>query len=241
LAKRIPHEKADGIHFGFTQLFLLLLMLLVVNSTLDAQPAGKITWPKEVVLTAADRQDIITLAKRMGIEDPQRVSLTGTVPATCRWLRIESAVTQSGQLRTWFELRLVRQDWGCVQVPRGSNPVKVGRWMALDSASVRLRGWRIQEDGWHVDVSVRDSPVSYEEAKLIVLAIRHGTLSDQRLYTNKSCKISDIDASTIVQIQNSSRDPTSYLVVTIRGTTTIFLTVKTVNGQVELYECGPPQ
>jgi len=232
--------------FGFTQSLMAILILLFVTSASNAQRGSNITWPKDLDLTPADKQAIITLAKRMGIENPKRVSLGKGLPVACLFLHVESPVTQSGQLRTWIVLTLQREDWsrtGCLLIPRGSTPLQSGRWLAGSSGSLlTLRQWSIQEDGWHVDVQF-DPPVSYKDAELIVLAIRHGRLLNRlppsAMDAEKSiCKIPNINVDTIQRIHMDPRDPGAYWVYTRSGATNVLLTVKIVEGKVELHECG---
>lgn len=132
---------------GLTILLQTLFLGFFVSPLLSSQ----IEWLSTQKLSVADRNDIITLAKKMGIEDIKRVLQGQTEPVHCKFLSVESAVTETEHLRSWFELAIRRHDWRqCSDVPPESKRTQVGNWIA-QSSDLRKRGeMKIEDDGWRL-------------------------------------------------------------------------------------------
>jgi hypothetical protein len=211
------------------------MCIACINGAGNAQ----IEWPTTQEFSTADRDAIITLAKKMGIENPKRVFFGQTLPDLCGFVSVESAVTDAGHLRSWLELQIRRQDWEkCYDAPPGSKTRRAGRWIARNTDLLKREEWRIEDNEWHL--YLRFGPgVSFEDAELAVLAIRHGQLIN-RLPTADNQRESDakvpmIDPSAISYIVAHGSDAHTYDLYTGSGSGRI-LTIKIVDGKVELHE-----
>ncbi len=60
-----------------------------------AQQVGRIDWQDPSYFTDRDRKEILTLAKRMGIENPTKVYQGQYIPIGCPYVRIESVASET--------------------------------------------------------------------------------------------------------------------------------------------------
>ena len=200
-----------------------------------------IEWQVDASITKSDRYAILSLAKKMGIDRPRRVSVAQLRPGFCRFIRVESVVVQNTHRRTWLNLRVRSRDWPeCSRPPDGSSVEVAGRWIAASSDLVKMETWRINDGKWHVDVFL-EPDVPYSDAELIVLAIRRGRLVNcQPKPTGpikRSTDMPHLDAdsiSLILKIRNGVRE---YEVHTGELSGAI-LRVRIVDGNVELHSYG---
>ena len=191
----------------------------------------QVDWPQDVDLQADDRDDILRLARVMGMPSPARVSLVQVVPGAGQFLVVSSGVSTKGPHRTWTEVRLCRVDWTC------RSGQRVGRWTAVTSVEVS-DDWRIDDGGWHVRVSLGDG-VAYADAATIGRAIRRGTLVD-RLPTffgprDMTAELKRIDLDRLSRVE---RDRSGFTVSTDQGHYGNTLHVTLGNGVVELHGIG---
>jgi hypothetical protein len=217
-----------------TMLFKISQILLVIFAVYSGQNdhAGLVVDPR---ITVADRNAIIKLAKQFGIEYPQTVSLGSCVPGSCRFVSVESQITQVGYRRTWSQLLLCNRKWRkqCPGVSRRAIVKRQGQWeTSSDNLSVREE-WRIEDHGWHVDLRP-GTGCSYEDVRLIVLAIRRGELIN-RLPLNDT--MPQVDPNDIASIEKPNDEPRIYKVI-IGRLSGMTLTVRIVDGKVEVRSHG---
>ena len=135
----------------------------------------------------------------MGIQNPERVYLGESLPSFCPYVTVESAYSESGHLRTYLELTLYRIDWKCVR-PEGAKSKRAGRWFANSTQFETRREWKIEEEGWVKFVPVGDG-VPYEDAELIILAIKHHQLLNRLPANTVPLQIPEIDPMEITSIR----------------------------------------
>jgi len=156
-----------------------LLILSCLTSTVFSQ-AGVSVWPQGAGLTAADRREVVALAKDMGIDGPLRVNEFLNVFVGYRFLIVESQSSGSGRERRSTRAQMFRDDWLGFrgEQPTGAGPHRVGRWISVGEAEAVTR-WRIEDGSWFVDVFL-ESGDKYDDAELIVMAMRRGTLVNRQ-------------------------------------------------------------
>ncbi len=170
----------------------------------------------------------------------QRVYLSVLLPTGCRFIRAQSPVTEAGHLRTWLELSIRRKDWTgvshCLPVPPGSKAQHIWRWITSRNDLWRARQWRVQENGWHVDVRFDGTDLTYPETELIVLAIRHQRLVNRLRPTMAPApKIPVFDANAIYQMYFSNDSGIRMYYVCLGR---VMVEVRIVAGTVELLSYG---
>src|SRR2546422_578494 len=140
----------------------------------------RVEWPRGVKFPVAEKQEVLALAKEMGVDDPAKVWI-GVVPILGdRFVTVDGRVSVKGHERRWITARIFRDNW---RGPDDAPPPelrthRVGRWISMGESETILQ-WRIQDGRWFVDVPLCGG-VTYEDAGRIVLAIRRGTLLDRR-------------------------------------------------------------
>jgi hypothetical protein len=219
---------------------ILCFLILAILGCMARQVIGGIEWPSDPVrlwfashgenngagfagrirLSDGDKEAILWLAKEIGIEDPVRVSDRACRPRICDFLVVESAAKELGHLKCWLELKIHPEDWSADD---GSITLRAGRWAAQRSELIVEERWIIEDDGWRLYVFL--SPyapfdVPFEDAELIVLAIRHDKLInrhlDNRIPQSQSfLHISKIDPSSIAHAPVGA---STYDVYTLTGT-----------------------
>ena len=86
----------------------------------------------------------------------------------------------------------------------GTKSKRVGRWLAYKTELDTRREWKIEEDQWVKYVAFGDG-VSYDDAELIILAIKHRQLVNQ-LAGNLQVPTIDPDDITSIQVKaNAAR------------------------------------
>jgi hypothetical protein len=221
-----------------------MLLNLSIGLLVLVVPAGQgpqTEWQVDGSVTAADKSAIIALASQFGLEHPQTVTFDSVLPTGCPFVRVKSSVTQDGYRRIWQELLLRNRKWRpCFEVPRRAITKRVGQWIASNAQLSTEEEWRIEDEGWHVDI--RPGPdVSYADVQLIVRAIRRKEMVNQLPTSIGPIKLSrtmpDIDPSDIAGIEKSNAGPRMYRVRTGRGVGLI-LDVTIVGDKVELHFYG---
>jgi len=214
-------------------------VLWLVVSLLVLSPSGYASeCPLRQKLTASDKDAMFGLAKRMGIADPVRLcSQYYGLPGGCDAVRVESKPTVAGHRRTWRQLLVGRSRtedaYVCPERPSGSVVKREGKWIASSANLEDREAWRIHDGDWSVDVRL-ETGVRYSDAELIVRAIRRRELTDRMPTPDLNRLYPTIDADEIARVRKSDQVPDAYEVWTGEAGGTI-LTVKIVNGQVELY------
>jgi hypothetical protein len=112
---------------------------------------------------------------------------------------VESAYSESVHLRTYLQLMVHRKDSKCMR-SEGAKSKRVGRWFAYSSGLETRREWRIEEDQRVKYVPFGDG-VSYEDAELIILAIKHRQLVNRLPENVAPPQISPIDPADITLIR----------------------------------------
>jgi hypothetical protein len=190
-------------------------------------------------VNAGDRRAILELARRFGINDPQRVSVLN---AGCLTVRVDSKVTVEGnRLRSQSVLMRRNTGPGCTAA-RGKMK-RVGNWITGLETALPVVRWRVRDEDWHVDMYLGEG-VSYENAAVIVRSIRRNGLTDRRQPQDQTFDIPYIDASTITYIRRphqtvwtSPGDSRDYEVMTGESGGFVLL-VRIVDGSVEVHRAG---
>ena len=189
-------------------------------------------WEPIAELKAADKNSIVTLAKKMGIENPRRISFRQIMPSFCGFVCVESEATESNHLKSWLELEVYRKDWThCMSEHRGSKTHRSGRWIARSSDLQKQEEWIIEDNGWKLYLPF-GAGVPFEDAEIIVLAIRHDQLIN-RLSTDTP----KIDPNTISLVAPRGKEPRTYEVHTGKGMGH-YLIVRIADRKVELLSIG---
>jgi hypothetical protein len=219
---------------------------------------GPVDWNVPVVLTAVDKKDILTVAQRVGILDPQRVPVPLRSP--CLLVQVESTPIVVGN-RVLSDIVRIQQKTGpqCLPVDparrvqqQGRRVQQQGNWVAalftgnptLFTGNPKRRElWRIRDEDWHVDIHLGEG-VPYDDAVMVVHAIRQKQLVDRRPPPEPSSPIRYIDPSRIIGISRSDAPTISrqYQVTEsrsawgpLRGGGGEELTVRIRDGRVELH------
>lgn len=149
---------------------------LLAIAAVHAQPMGPV-WDVPAIITATDREDILALAREMGIPQPQRVTLDSYRSNICTVVDIEAPDIMNGnEVRTTI-LKIIRP---------GNDPVlcqpaalhRRGRWLVtLTGATTERRRWRIHDPAGAVDLALFDVP--YDDAVAIVRALRRRSMAER--------------------------------------------------------------
>ena len=142
----------------------------------------------------------------------------------------------------------IRQKNGpeCPPVRAGRRFQQRGNWIAfLSESNPRPRErWRIPDGDWHLDLYL-SGDVPYNDAVMIVQAIRRQQLIDRRPPSQSSSAIRYIDANRILSIRSSASRPPipqEYEIMegdgTFRGGGGERLVVQIRDGRVELHNHG---
>jgi hypothetical protein len=199
-----------------------------------AQQAEQIEWQDERSFTEADRNAIPALAKIMGLQNPKRVYQGEYLPDLCPYAMVESTYSESGHLRTYLQLTVHRKDWKCMR-PAGTKSKRVGRWSAYTTELETRREWRIQEDRWVKYVPFGDG-VSYEDAELIALAIKHHQLVNRLAGNVSPFQVQTIDPADITSIQVKANAVRTFEVGSSKGGSGEIYVIRLNDHSVELHE-----
>jgi len=213
---------------------LVLLMVCSMAAgcagTLEPFARSVIDWTDVPELTAADKADITQLAQNWYMGGPAKASVVHHFPGPERSYAISSEVFVNGLRRTWRDMYVCHAGEGyCRTPPRDS----AGEWSVGKEPLLEER-WRIADGDWFVDVEL-GSGISYAEAEMIVLAIRHNTL----VITPEVAKYRQgFNASSIYAI--NTRDPIAReFQVELGGDSSgESLSVRLQDGEVQVYEFG---
>lgn len=132
-------------------------------------------------LRSADTAAVLQVAAQFGLGHPVRLESHFPYDIGCPVVRAVSPVTVYGDRHSWFELTVRRKgrDTGghpCQLYETDGTKVRTsGRWIASPAELSEQVQWRMHDGDWYVDVAL-GTGVNYEDAKLIVHAVRQGTL-----------------------------------------------------------------
>jgi len=210
---------------------------------------GPVDWRVPDVLTAVDKKDILTIARRVGILDPQTVSVP--MGSACLLVEVESKPRVVGN-RVLSDIVMIRHNTGpeCRPSAPARRVQQKGNWVAalftgnptsFTGNPRRRELWRIRDEDWRVDIHLGQD-VPYDDAVMVVHAIRQKQLIDRRQPPEPSSPIRYIDSSRIRSIDRSDARtiPRQYQVtessepLSRRGGGGQLLTVRIRDGRVEL-------
>jgi hypothetical protein len=194
----------------------------------------QIEWHDERFFTGADRKAILALAKIMGIQNPKRVHQGEYLPSLCPYVMVESTYSEAGDLRSHLQLILHRKDWKCMR-PDGTKSKRVERWFAYSAELNTRREWKIEEDQWVKYVPFGDG-VSYKDAELIILAIKHGQLVNRLPILFAAPQVPSIDPAEITSIQVKTNATATFEVWSSKGGSGEIYVIKINDHMVELHE-----
>lgn len=146
---------------------------------------------------------------------------------------VESTYSESGHLRTYLQLTVHRKDWKCR--PEGTKSKRVGRWLAYSTELDTRREWKIEEDQWVKYVPFGDG-VSYEDAELIILAIKHRQLVNRLAGNVSPLQVPTIDPADITSIQVKANAVRTFEVASSKGGSGEIYVIRINDHNVELYE-----
>ena len=175
----------------------IFLSCALLKPSVGAQVAA-VEWKVPAQVSPRDRAAILEIARRVGIGDPQSVSVT--IRSSCLLVSVASRPVLDGN-RILSNVLGVRQLSGpeCRPVRADSRFEERGNWIAfLGAFNPQSRElWRIREVDWYVDISL-GADVPYDDAVRIVHAIRHKQLVDRRPPSpEKSSEIRYVDPGAI--------------------------------------------
>lgn len=156
---------------------LTLAAMLACSTWVSAQTDTRsVEWPRGVRISRSEKQEILALAKVMGVADPVKVSVGAVLAFGRRSLTVDGRVYVNGPQRSWARARMFRENW---RAPADAQPPdlrrhRVRHWIPMGEGE-QVSQWRIEDGSWFVDLLL-DPDVPYADAQRIVLAIRHGTL-----------------------------------------------------------------
>ena len=211
-------------------LLLYPCMFFSYPASAHAQQAEQVEWEDGKSFTEADRNVIPALAKIMGLQNPKRVFQGEYLPSLCPYAMVESTYSESGHLRTYLQLTVHRKDWKCR--PEGTKSKRVGRWLAYSTELDTRREWKIEEDQWVRYVPFGDG-VSYEDAELIILAIKHRQLVNQLA---GNLQVPTIDPADIASIKVKANAVRTFEVGSSKGGSGEIYVIRINNRSVELLD-----
>lgn len=170
----------------------------------------------------------------MGLQNPKRVYHGQYLPDLCPYAMVESTYSESGHLRTYLQLMVHRKDWKCMR-PAGTKRKRAGRWSAYTTELEKRREWRIEEDEWVKYVPFGDG-VSYEDAELIILAIKHRQLVNRLAENVAHLQVPAIDPAEITSIQVKSNAVRTFEVGSSKGGSGEIYVITIKDHSVELHE-----
>jgi hypothetical protein len=213
-----------------------ILLAFCCASPLQRTPPPPVEWPSGMVLTAAEKHDVLLLARRVGMDAPAKVVLRRVLILGDQSLVVQSAVTVDGHERWTNQVSIVRDNWRAKnELPPSTGQSRIGHWIALAGLE-RVSRWRVQDGEWLVDLDLDGVP--YEDARSIVLAIRHGVLVNQQTPRDAGApppRLPDFDASLVYAIQRDESLPDGYRVSQSTGDDTgYWIDVRIRDGQVQV-------
>lgn len=184
-----------------------LVGCLLVSSVASAQ----VDWPRRPKFPKGERQEILALAKEMGVDAPEKVWFHVVPILGDPYVMIESRVRVEGHLRRWTVALMFRDNWrGPDDAPPPSfRTHRVGRWISMGEVEERS-AWRIRDRKWFIDVTLEEG-ASYEIAEDIVLKVRRGAVEVRLPQPDWLPKqLSKIDAKKIYSIRQIVDTPGNY-------------------------------
>jgi hypothetical protein len=213
----------------------MVAMCFTANLLAGATQSSSLEWANASGITAADKTAILDLARRVGLENPRRVSVAEIHPVGGTIVIVASEVETTGPRRTWRELSVCRRDWRCAS----RDGVRVGRWVSGSIQSVMA--WRVTDNGWYVDVHLSEG-VSFPAVERIVLAIRRQEVVNRlpTIFVGREFhpEMPFIDVSKIRTVKLSAHYPGGYEVWTSDGGAGEVFTFRIEGGVVELHATG---
>jgi len=222
-----------------TALLTVACLASVAAPALIAQRTA-VLWQVPGDISPSDRRAILEIGRALGIHEPQTVSVP--MSSTCLLVEIESKPVLLGNqlLSDTVGVRRKNGD-GCQPFGLDRRVQERGNWVAFLGASNpgRRERWRLRDGDWHVDAYL-SSDVPYDDAVMIVQAIRREQLVDRRPPSPSSGPLRYIDANRILSIQRSAspqKIPRQYEILEgrLRAGERNMLIVRIRDGRVELH------
>jgi hypothetical protein len=156
----------------------IMFVTVCFCASVSAQNA-EIEWAASLNWSAADKREIIALAKLLGVGDPASVDVN-LRDDCCRIASVTSRVVENGPERRWSRALMVRDSWReYFDERRHENALRVGHWIA-DGPTTVFADWRVRDGAWFVDVADGNDGAPpgppYRDAELIVLSLHRGTV-----------------------------------------------------------------
>ena len=206
VAGRAQGEWRDSSHHRVLPTGFVALATCLVFEVASAQPpSNPVEWPQGVRISQSERQEILALAKIMGVAEPVKVSIGVVLALGDRFVTVDGRVSSNGPQRSWATARMFRENWrdpDNAPAPE-QRTHRVGRWISMgDGEHVSL--WRM-EAAWFVEVTL-DAGVSYTDAQRIVLALRRGTFATRPDNPPPCCVPERFEPSAGTTIQRTGND-----------------------------------
>jgi hypothetical protein len=228
---------------------LLLPLVLIIGACVHRHVPQ---YLPDDLLPAADSLAVRSLAAQAGLHRPSSLELHCPLPmgrtVGCPVFRVSSDTTVEGARRSWTELLVYRTGRDAsgrrckVYRESGDTIWRLSSWMASSAGRSAESLWRVHDGAWHVDVRL-DPDVTYDEASVIVRAVRRGELENampavlRRLFRLDT--LPAFDASDIRSVRGSARERGDATHIVVLGNWAgQVLYVSIVAGKVLLYNIG---
>jgi hypothetical protein len=186
-------------------------------------------------ITSSDRLAIIELARRMGIDHVESISVeTIEFPNGCSAAVLQSAVAVDGNRRRYDVLVVRRNDWPRCRSTRPGAERAIKRWRASQTGLHHIEEWQIADGNWHGN-AILNSGVSYAAADSAILAIHRKEVTQRYRSQTGGADASEISNGESVRIIRKGEHYEVGIGTAAGGD--IFIVVPTVNGRFELDEC----
>jgi hypothetical protein len=197
---------------GHTKWFAALMgSCLVLSSAALASQNSAVTWSVPADVDSNDRREILAVARRVGLDGPQRVlALPG---GSCSILLVESRPNVEGRRVSFTSVFVSRIRGRECALPDDPKWVRVGNWATSMATPKQHEKWRIRDGNWRVDIYLRD--VDYDTAERIVRTVRREALVERcSIDSGASARHGSADISSVTPASAGSPD---YLIYTSRG------------------------
>ena len=210
-------------------------------SCADAQ-AATVDWKIAKDIGPADRRAILQIARKLGVTDPQSVTVPRQSACQLLWVTARPVVGGNRVSTTIVGVRQLKGPGCGAFLPSSRRYVRQGNWIAfLDPKfnPTAIEEWRIRDGEWYRDLSLGED-VPYEDADQIVRAMHQKRFIDRRSAGLAADPPTDwIDPATIFAIRRASSPAQYELMTRSNGADQGYVIRVTIrNGVVELLSIG---